>query len=57
MMEAEVRTTEESASRSDGNQLQEVQEHVLIREERKQMKNFQGPSFESNHVLLKLPVL
>lgn len=60
MMEAEVRTTEESASRSDCNQLQEVQQHLctcLIREERQQMKDLQGPSFESNHVLLKPPVL
>lgn len=45
MMEAEVRTTEGSEGRSDCNQLQEVHEHLctcLIREEPKQMKNFQG---------------
>lgn len=38
-------------------QLEEYLCTCLIREEPKQMKNFQGPSSESNHVLLQLPVL
>lgn len=55
-MEAEVRTTEESAGSSGCNQLRDVGEHLctgLICDEPEKMKNFQDPLLESNHAPAK----